>query len=80
MEVVATLHRSLCRAGEWGLPLIVLSIDVHAAFGSLVTEHGGACHCPVAAVLHELVRARAQPRVGQVRGGWQPLEKGVQQG
>lgn len=86
MEVVGFLHRAICRPDEWGLPLVVLSIGVPAAVDCLVPRHAtdqlhtlGASLAQVAAVLREMVGARAQPRVGNVTGPWQTLEKGTRQ-
>lgn len=87
MDVKGSFHGALCRADEWGLPRVIVSIGVRAAFGSLIPSHvarqlgsHGATRLQVAAVLREMVGARVQPRMGQVRGGgWRTMERGVLQ-
>lgn len=78
-----TIHGALWRAHECGQPLVCISIDGHSAFDSLYrstsppsSKSGGTTATQVAAILREIVGARVQPRIGQVKGGWQPLLKG----
>lgn len=58
-------------AHEWGQPLVCLSIDMHAAFDSLLPRHVatqlkelGAAATQEAPILREMVGARVQPAMG----------------
>lgn len=84
MDVVAYFEDLSSRASEWGPPAVVMSLDVATASDRLRSTHvagqvhaRGATAGHVAAVLRELVVARAKPCVGSIYGPWQELERGV---
>lgn len=71
MEAVGFFHGASSTANELGLPFVVGTLVVHAAFDCFVPRHDAQqlrTAVQVAAVLRELLGARVQPRVGNVAG------------
>lgn len=74
-------------ADLWGMPLVIVGLDVAGAFDNCAPKRTaqqpgtrGATPAQVAAVFRETIGARVQPRVGEVRGPWTELATGIRQG
>ena len=87
MDAVATLVELLRKADEWGKPLVMVSLDVDAAFDSVSAEvladclaERGARPASVAAALREHVGLRCSPVLACAEGDPVELKRGMRQG
>lgn len=87
LDHVGFLQGTLAKAAEWGQPVVILAMDIAAAFDNLQPGHvarrlreRGASAAQVAAVLRHIVGARVQPRATDAEGPWTTIHKGIRQG
>ena len=87
LEIPSALATLLAKAAEWGLPLAIVSLDVHAAFDHLsparLDEELRLLGLPAhlrAGLLHEVQHLQAEVTLGPVSGGAVPIQQGMRQG